>query len=246
MNTKFTLLEGLKNAIDHRDTEHYDIIALTNDAAAIDSIIAQKEYENILVLPTPIPQSDRLRSRFYRAHNNYGDQLFPIIHEINESAGNVYVGLPESGHLYEKAWKDFGVKILPMDNWFSLNRKIDLKTDIKFDAVVLLGNTAFCKSGTFKSTDIKKNLSSVCTEDFDLIDIDRGNTDRNIKGNTQDISLEVVRYMHCVNTPHKHFRIEGNINKDMRSDVGKTKALFVYWGVSKNIGTLKDFYKVYK
>mgnify|MGYP000061552590 FL=1 len=257
LRNKEELTEMLSKGIDHRDTKVDDIISLVTDASVVDAMISLGGYSNILVLPTPITQ-ERLRDENYAAIDNAGDMLFPIIHNITGGQGNVYVGLPEEGHLYKKVWEDIGVVTLPMTNWFSLDRKIDVETDIIFDAVVLLGCDHSTNTGTFKSEDIKSKLGRVIHENTHLIDVNRKGK-REISGATQDISGKKTSFVNGVNSQKPIFNMATgfmsvqllnelvDFSRIGTAEARKHKTMCHYHNLChKNIAKLEDFYKVYK
>ena len=263
LNEKEKLKERLCEGINHRDTEEDDIISLVTDASVVDAMVSTGEYGNILVLPTPIVQ-ERLRDTMYQPIGNAGDMLFPIIHRVTGGRGNVFIGLPEGqDHLYKNVWEEYNIPILPMDNWFNLDRNIDIKTPpyMKFDAVVLLGCKHSLKTGTFKSEDIRKRLSSVINDRSVLIDVNRKGSERKITGKMEDISDKKNYLTYSINSQmrildysipsglsptlcHTLFEINtqnGNIEPHRQKEMLHHKNLCY-----RNMTNLENFYKVYK
>jgi hypothetical protein len=256
LRNKEELIRNLREGINHRDTEVDDITALVTDASVVDAMISLGNYENILVLPSPITQ-ERLRNKTYNPIGNAGDMLFPIIHKLTGGKGNVYVGLPESGHLYKKVWEDYDVDILPMKNWFTLDRKIGVETDMVFDAVVLIGCNHSSKTGSFKVEDIKDNLKSVSHWGTDLIDINREGSKRNIIGKKGDISSKIDILSNSINSTKnlcdpdyglsiEQFRELFGRTEDNRFEPYKLKTSYHYSNLChRNVAKIKEFYKVY-
>lgn len=214
LRDKEEFVTSLSDNIDHSDNDFDTITALVTDASVLDAMISLGNYENILVLPTPIDQErlvdDKQTSlpfgaigkvgKSYTPIGNAGDMLFPVVHNFVGGKGNVYVGLPEEGHLYKRVWEDYNVNILPMSNWFTLDRKIGIETDIVFDAVVLLGCKHSHKTGGFNSEDIKGNLKGVIHENTHLIDVNRELSKRDINGKKQDISDNKTTFIQNINS----------------------------------------------
>ena len=126
LSKKEELVTKLCEGINHRDSKEADIVSLVTDASIVDAMVSSGDYINVLVLPSPITQ-ERLRNTMYQAIGNAGDMLFPIIHNLTGGKSRLYVGLPEEGHLYKELWEDYGVETIPMENWFTLDRKIQIR-----------------------------------------------------------------------------------------------------------------------
>jgi len=255
--SRLSVIERLTNTICHCDNKLADISTLLNDASLISSMISMGGYKNILVLPTPITE-ERLRNRKYEPTDHSGDLLFPIVHQFCGGEGKVSVAVAEEGHLYEGAWKEFGVNTIPVKNWFSLDRTIqDIDCNIhgKFDAIVLMGNRHSIKKGTFQSNDIKEKFKTVCTPSFDMIDVCRKNSKKTriIKGKTRDLSNFKRRFIKFANTSGMWGTIYTSTHKLPEALRGykrhpsyDRRRLLTHFRFNHNIEQLETFYKVFK
>lgn len=150
------------------------ISSLMSDGAVIDGVVSVNGYQNILVVTS---FEDSSYPRLVVDENpvlSAGDHMFPIIHELNESEGNIYVtSVNNSNSVYQKLYDRYGVKSVRSESVFRLDQTFKLYTDIKFDAVVILGSEA---KGKHSINSIKEKFSKYCTDKFDLIDVYRGNS----------------------------------------------------------------------
>lgn len=255
--SRLSVIERLTNTICHRDNKLADISTLLNDASLLSSMIAMGGYKNILVLPTPITE-ERLRNKKWEPTDHSGDLLFPIVHQFCGAEGKVSVAVAKEGHLYEDAWKEFNVNTILVDNWFSLDRTInDIDCDIhgKFDAIVLMGNRHSIKRGTFQSNDIKKKFRTVCTPNFDMIDVCRKNSKKTriIKGKKRDLSDFKQRFLKFANTSSMWGTIYTSTHKLPEALRGykrhpsyDRRRLLTHFRFNHNIEQLETFYKVFK
>jgi len=256
--SRLSVIERLTNTICHCDNKLADISTLLNDASLISSMISMGGYKNILVLPTPITE-ERLRNRKYEPTDHSGDLLFPIVHQFCGGEGKVSVAVAEEGHLYEGAWKEFGVNTIPVKNWFSLDRTIqDIDCNIhgKFDAIVLMGNRHSIKKGTFQSNDIKEKFKTVCTPSFDMIDVCRKNSKKTriIRGKTRDLSDFKRRFIKFANTSSQwgviytanDHKLPKALMGHKRHNLDNQRMLLTHLRFNHNIEQLETFYKVFK
>lgn len=244
LDTKERLLKMLMDNIDHRDNKHGDMSTLVSDASIVDGLLSQQGYKNILVLPSKI--DGRLRDPRYRPIGSAGDHLLPVIHETMESEGKMYVALPEE-HLYRKVYEAAGVSIINTDNFYKLGGHLPrFKSDVKFDAVVLLGTAGESGEGKYQVKDIKKKLAKHCTEDFDLIDLYRSGK-RQLKGGTKDLPTteQVHRFVSCVNTPKKIYNPKTFIMPHRILNTSKRKENLLYFRLGENIQNVNKYYRVF-
>lgn len=229
-----------------------DAITLLTDASVIDGLITSAGYQNILVVTSFEDKNyGALRDRIYRPINSAGDHYLPIVHKVNESAGNMVVTMTKNGDNYLKPlYEKYDIPTIESESYFRIDQDFRIKTDIKFDCVVLLGCEA-SKKGTHGINAIKKRFSEFCTPDFDLIDVYRyQNKDRRINGTIQDISSHVERMVECVNTPKRVFNKKKRIIRSDESKVFTFYKLFpkqqlLYYRLVLNLENINKYYKVY-
>lgn len=238
-----------------------DWTTLITDASIIDALLVDAGYKNILVVTSfEDILYDRIRDRNYRPVKSAGDHLLPVIHKLNESSGNMYVTkTPNENNWFTQLYKNNGLNFIETESIFRVDGNFRMKTNIKFDAVVLLGSESH-KKGNFNIKDIKAKFTKYCTDDFDLIDIYRGDR-RGITGATKSIDKHIRRYIDAVNTPKKVYdhitRInmrdfsEYNVNKTSTGKVDRQresishKQKLLYYRLALNIEHINDYYKVF-
>lgn len=166
---KEVFLEGMSNEIRdffHTNLDRKKIIQLFTDGSILDSMLVTSAYYNILFVPT------------YKIGDTIGDSSLvgyhfaPMVHQRNNSAGKCYIVSTPSpfSQLYESA----GLEVVKINNeYFIDTKKLKLSTDIKFDAVVLIGCESVT-SGKHNVSYVKNMFAPYCTEDFSLIDLYNG------------------------------------------------------------------------
>ena len=234
---------------------------LITDASIIDALLVDAGYNNILVV-TSFEDAfyERIRDRNYRPVKSAGDHLLPVIHKLNRSSGNIYVTrTPNEENWFTQLYNNNEVNFVETESIFRLDGDLRLKTDIKFDAVVLLGSESH-KRGKFNIKDIKKKFEKYCTDTFDLIDVYR-NDRREIRGATKSIDKHINRFISAINTPKKVYdyvtRInlrnfeEYNVGKktlgphDRKKESVNHKQKLLYYRLALNIEHINDYYKVF-
>jgi len=250
LNKKEDLINNVGVKFKRRKITSNDATALLTDASVIDGLITSGGYENILVVTSFEDRHyDELRDRIYRPVNSAGDHYLPIVHKVNESAGNMVVTMTKNADNYMKPlYEQYEVPTVEAESYFRLDEDFRIKTSTKFDCVVLLGCEA-SRKGTHKVSDIKKKFSKYCTSDFDLIDVYR-NDARKISGGTQDISSHVERMVECVNTPKRMYDKKNRIIRSAESKVFAFYRLFptrqlLYYRLVLNLENANEYYKVY-
>jgi len=247
LDTKVTLLQNLgKISVFNGKNVHIDdFTPLVTDASMIDGLIVSRGYQNILVVTSfEDGNYERLRDRNYRSINSAGDHLLPIIHLANESEGTIHVTMPKNGDNYMKPTYDhYEVNQIETDSYFRLDHDFKIKTDVKFDCVVLLGVEAD-KKGTYQIDDIKAKFAKYCIGDnVDLIDVRRV-SESSINGATVDITLLKDRMYTCVNTPQKLIDMTDRVNTKA-TYMQSMKQMMGYFRVALNIETADEYFKVY-
>lgn len=153
-----------------------ELMSLTTEAAILDAILLQKRYENILVVSSHKDDSHNVTNPNFTPYKNMGHHFLPIINKLNLTENNMYVAQVDNvNNMFTKLYETYGIETIRMTEDYNLNaKKIRLSTDVKFDAVVLLGIEGL-KKGKFQSKDIRETFAPYCVnsafEDFDLIDL---------------------------------------------------------------------------
>lgn len=231
----------------NRGTTEHDATTLLTDASLVGGMIAASEYENILVIPS-FQNLDypKLRDRQYRPIRSAGDHLLPVVHKMNESAGNIYVAQPKEGNAFDTVYDNFGVQKIPVNGWFKIDSSFEIDTDIKFDAVVLLGNEGY-KKGKFNAQAVKKKFAKYCTDNFHLIDVYRGNL-RQLTGGSKDKSELIKTLVKAVNTPTPIYRPNENryLSGDFVGTLKRGKSRHQYFRLVDTLHTINDWYKIYE
>jgi hypothetical protein len=225
-----------------------DVVALMTDGSVLDGMLTLSGYQNILVVTSFENNTyDRLRDRNYRPIKSAGDHMLPIVHKTNESEGNIYVTkVRNSENYYAKLYEEFDIPFVDVDSCFRIDQDFKIKTDVKFDAVVLLGCESY-KKGKFNKSDIKAKFAKYCTDDFDLIDVYRGDR-RNIIGGTKSIDTQLSRMIETVNTPRKVYDVKDRIvTRDFDEEFGDVymKQKLAYLRLGLNIEYMNEYYKVF-
>ena len=250
IGTKQKLISDIRECVSrykNKDTSHTDIITMVTDASIVDGMIASSGYDNILVLPSfRDDQYTRLTGPDFIPEKSVGDHILPIVHERSGSQGNIYVAQPKVGNFFNELYEKCEINLIDIDEWFVVDSiAFRIKTNIKFDAVVLLGNESY-KKGKFKACDVKKKFAKYCTEDFDLIDVYRGSC-RQLTGPKRNIDREVDRLIRTINNTTRIYHTNVNINEEFLDDVGivGNSDRLLYEHLLTNIQTIKDWYSVY-
>lgn len=247
LSTKEKVVDDIRDSIpkyNGRNTKGADIITMITDASLVDGMIATSDYKNILVVPS-FENSDypRLRDNRYRSVRSAGDHLLPIIHALNETHGNLYVAQPKVGNVFSDLYNRYDVNIINTDSWFRVDGSFSIKTDIKFDAVVLLGNEGY-KKGSFNAGQVKKKFARYCTENFELIDVYRG-TLRKLTGATVSKELSIRKLVGAINTPSRIIIQGSRLSTEMLTQLRNHKDRLLYVSLAQNIETIKQWYKVF-
>lgn len=226
-----------------------DITTLITDGSVVDGMLTLSGYQNILVV-TSFESTDytgKLRDYRYRPIKSAGDHMLPLVHKFNESEGNLYVTkVRNSKNFYTDLYDRFDIASVDVDSYFRLDGDLKMKTDVKFDAVVLLGSESY-KKGKFSASDVKKKFAKYCTEDFDLIDVYR-NDRRTLSGGTKSITNQRERMIEAVNTPTKLYDARTGVNTryfdEEFGDVFMRQKL-MYLRLADNLDKMNEYYKVY-
>ena len=226
-----------------------DITTLITDGSVVDGMLTLSGYQNILVV-TSFESSDytgKLRDYRYRPIKSAGDHMLPLVHKFNESEGNLYVTkVRNSKNFYTDLYDRFDIASVDVDSYFRLDGDLKMKTDVKFDAVVLLGSESY-KKGKFNASEVKKKFAKYCVNDFDLIDVYR-NDRRTLKGGTKSIDTQRDTMIELVNTPDKLYDARTGINRryfdEAFGDVFMRHKL-MYLRLANNLATMNEYYKVF-
>lgn len=220
-----------------------DLITLFSDGVVLDGMLTLTGYQNILVVTSFMDNNyDRLRDRNYRPVKSAGDHTLPIVHKFNESVGNMYVTKVKNDDSYfAQIYDKIGIPSVIMNSPFRIDGDLKLKTDVKFDAVVLLGCESY-KQGNFSVKEVKNKFAKYCTEDFDLIDVYRGDR-RKLKGRTKSIETQKTKFIEVINTPKKIY--DHNTRIDMSKSWHFMRQRLMYLRLSLNIEKMNEYYRKY-
>ena len=240
-------IQSASNKSNHNQRKRNDFITLFTDGCLLDGMLTLSGYDNILVV-TSFEDKDyeRLRDRTQRPVKSAGDHMFPIVHSLNGSAGNVYVtSVPNGDSFYTKLYDYYNINTVECDSYFKVDNDFRLRNvSVKFDAVVLLGCESI-KKGNFRASDVKAKFAKYCVEDFDMIDVYRGDR-RTLTGGTKSITDTKGKMIECVNTPIRVY--DPNSRTRINQAVGAWNYMrqkLQYMRLGMNIQSLENYYKVY-
>ena len=246
LNIKETILREIRDVspkFKGKSLHRNDFITLFTDGCVLDGMLTLSGYNNILVVTSfEDVNYDRLRDRNQRPINSAGDHMLPIIHKLNGSHGNLYVTKVVNGDsFYTKLYDQYGIASVESNSYFKIDGDLKLKTDVKFDAVIMLGCESY-KTGKFSVKEVKAKFAKYCTEDFDLIDVYRGDR-RTLRGGTKSIDSVKNRMIETVNTPTKIYDINERI--DLKKYVTNMRQRLQYFRLVLNFEHMNEYYRVY-
>jgi len=183
-----------------------EITGLFMDAVQIHAFLTLMNYKRILVVTSyEDSKYGALTQRNFFPIGHAGDHMLPLVHHFNESDAKMYVTKVKNGDsIFSQLYDKFEIPSVNVDSYYTLGSKFKTKTNVKFDAVVLLGSNG-TKKGSYQANKIKEEFAPYCKEDFDLIDIYRGfaNTSgsphRSLKGNEVKVD-EMMGHRHGYKT----------------------------------------------
>jgi len=169
------LMSSIGNSQYDLESELTFIKAFIMRGICISNFIATSGYQNLLVLPSF--KNSLFPTLFdnetQQPRNHSISSLWPCISEHFGQSPNVYYAFPtDHSSFCRDLARDFGVSRVVCnkpyvvgDDTFSVENG-----DIQFDAVFLAGQPIE-EGTTFAAADIKSDFASICTEDFDLIEM---------------------------------------------------------------------------
>jgi hypothetical protein len=241
------LLIASRYKSNHRQRKRNDFITLLTDGCLLDGMLTLAGYDNILVVTSFEDRNyDRLRDRTQRPVNSAGDHMFPIVNSMNGSHGNIYAtSVPNGDSFFTHLYGHYNINMVDCDSYFKVDNDFKLRNvSVKFDAVVLLGCESI-KKGNFRASDVKAKFAKYCIEDFDMIDVYRGDR-RKLTGGTKSITDTKKKMIECVNTPIRVYdeKTRLNVTKD-DANWQRTRPWLQYMRLAMNIESLQNYYKVY-
>lgn len=239
------LLVASRYKSNHTQRKRNDFITLFTDGCLLDGMLTLSGYDNILVVTSFEDKNyDRLRDRTQRPVNSAGDHMFPIVNSLNGSHGNVYVtSVPNGDSFFTHLYDHYNINTVDCDSYFKVDNDFKLRnTNVKFDAVVLLGCESM-KKGNFRAKDVKAKFSKYCVEDFDMIDVYRGDR-RTLTGGTKSITNTRNKMIECVNTPMRVYDEKTRINK-VANVWNHMRQELQYMRLTMNIESMEKYYRVY-
>ena len=159
---------------------HYQFLSLANTIGG----------NNILVIPnwndrkhnhlydrdyTTIPFLDTRTDSFCPTHTLV-QHFAPIWQKLLTCPLNLYVAMPPGDSLFHYLYSKYKVKMLSSSKPYTLGENvfsgysINVPSDIKFDAVVLLNHYRPEEGMTYKASDIKRDFAHYCKPNFVLQD----------------------------------------------------------------------------
>lgn len=231
----------------HGQRKRNDFITLLTDGCLLDGMLTLAGYDNILVVTSFEDKNyDRLRDRTQRPVKSAGDHMFPIVNSMNGSHGNIYVtSVPNGDSFFTHLYNHYNINTVDCDSYFKVDNDFKLRNvSVKFDAVVLLECESI-KKGGFRASDVKAKFAKYCVEDFDMIDVYRGDR-RTLTGGTKSITDTKDKMIECVNTPIRVY--DPNSSILLNQAMGKWNYMrqkLQYMRLAMNIRSLQNYYKVY-
>ena len=101
----------------------------------------------------------------------------PVWQKLLNCPLNLYAAMPPGNSLFHYLYGQYGVKMVSASKQYTLGESvfsgytIDVPSDVKFDAVVLLNHYRPDEGITYKASDIKKDFAQYCKPNFLLQDL---------------------------------------------------------------------------
>ena len=160
---------------------HYTLLSLANTIGG----------NNILIIPnwndrkhnhlydrdyTTIPYLNTKSDEFFPTHGLV-QHFAPVWQKLLNCPLNLYAAMPPGNSLFHYLYGQYGVKMVSASKQYTLGESvfsgytIDVPSDVKFDAVVLLNHYRPDEGITYKASDIKKDFAQYCKPNFLLQDL---------------------------------------------------------------------------
>ena len=160
---------------------HYTLLSLANTIGG----------NNILIIPnwndrkhnhlydrdyTTIPYLNTKSDEFCPTHGLV-QHFAPVWQKLLNCPLNLYAAMPPGNSLFHYLYGQYGVKMVSASKQYTLGESvfsgytIDVPSDVKFDAVVLLNHYRPDEGITYKASDIKKDFAQYCKPNFLLQDL---------------------------------------------------------------------------
>ena len=160
---------------------HYTLLSLANTIGG----------NNILIIPnwndrkhnhlydrdyTTIPYLNTKSDAFCPTHGLV-QHFAPVWQKLLNCPLNLYAAMPPGNSLFHYLYGQYGVKMVSASKQYTLGESvfsgytIDVPSDVKFDAVVLLNHYRPDEGITYKASDIKKDFAQYCKPNFLLQDL---------------------------------------------------------------------------
>ena len=159
---------------------HYQFLSLANTIGG----------NNILVIPN---WNDRKHNHLYDRDyttipylNDRGDvfcpthgivqHFAPVWQKLLDCPLNLYVAMPPGNSLFHYLYEQYGVKTVSASKQYTLGENvfsgytINVPSNVKFDAVILLNQYRPDEGLTYKASDIKQDFAQYCKSNFVLQD----------------------------------------------------------------------------
>ena len=209
MSTKQDIVESIRSGMHGYkgyQMRGREITGLFMDAVQIHAMLTLMNYKRILVVTSyEDSKYGALTRKDFFPIGHAGDHMLPLVHHFNDSDAKMYVTKVKSGEsIFSQLYDKFEIPSVNVDSYYTLGSKFKTKTNVKFDAVVLLGNHG-TKKGAYQAKKIKEEFAPYCKEDFDLIDVYRatentvGVGSRNLKGSEVKVD-EMMGHRHGYKT----------------------------------------------
>lgn len=190
MSTKQEIVESIRSGMHGYkgyQMRGREITGLFMDAVQVHAFLTLMNYKRILVVTSyEDSKYGALTRKDFFPIGHAGDHMLPLVHHFNKSDAKMYVTKVKNGEsIFSQLYDKFEIPSVNVDSYYKLGSKFKTKTNVKFDAVVLLGNSG-TKKGAYQANKIKAEFAPYCKEDFDLIDVYRGDISENERSLSQE------------------------------------------------------------
>jgi len=160
---------------------HYMLLSLANTIGGNNVLVIpnwnDRKHNNLYDRDyTTIPYLNERTDIFCPTHSLV-QHFSPVWQKLLDCPLNLYVAMPPGDSLFHFLYGEYGVKMVSASKQYALGENvfsgytIDVPSDVKFDAVVLLNHDRPAEGLTYKASDIKKDFAQYCKPNFVLQDL---------------------------------------------------------------------------